>query len=120
MKDVLEAYDIQVEESVSKLTKSLATDYADIIQNVSNKISSLFSRLDPFIDAANQLSANMHKEITSTRYLNVEIEMGVWEKREEKYNHGTLSSFFTSDVRNAVETAKNNINSKLEILLSTT
>lgn len=120
VKDVLEAYDIQVEESVGKLTKSLATDYADIIHNVSNKISSLYSRLDPFIDAANQLSANMHKEITSTKYVRIMNEMREWELKEEKYNHGTLSSFFTSDVRNAIETAKNNINSKLEILLSTT
>ncbi|MEF9920486.1 MAG: hypothetical protein RR945_05670 [Erysipelotrichaceae bacterium] len=113
VKDVLEAYDSQVEEATSKLSKSIVKDYTDLIDRSYTKLSTIYSHFETFINAIDYLQEQMNKNVTSTRIKTTMVGYNEWESTEIKDYHGNLSSSFPSEVVSAIATAKDKINPRL-------
>ncbi|MGL4655401.1 MAG: SA1320 family protein [Sarcina sp.] len=107
VKDVLEAYDLQVEEAASELASKVVSDYQDVISMTNMKMDKIMSKLDAFKSAVDTLDRN----------LDLVIESKSWEgtgqydmyKELSIKNHGTLASFLGGGIGVNVRQAKSKI-----------
>lgn len=110
VKDVLEAYDLQVEEATNKLSNSIVSDYTDLINRSHTKLSTIYSYFETFIKAVDYLQGKINGQVTSIRIKTEMVEYNQWESTEIKEYHGALSQSFPSEVVTAIGSAKRDVN----------
>lgn len=112
VKDVLEAYDLQVEDATTKLSESIVSDFMDVIDKSYRKLNSLYTDLETFIKAVNYIYSKLNKNLTSIRY-EYEVILSGTRKKEVKEHHGKLSDSFASDIVTEITNAKHYVNPTL-------
>ncbi|MGL4383389.1 MAG: hypothetical protein ACRCTA_06695, partial [Bacilli bacterium] len=110
VKDVLAAYDLQVENKSMQLSLEISRQYEDILTryfSVSSKIIENISLLD---DDINYLYNNLEATITSKKD-NVEYDVRNNLENEEEItkNHGILSNFLGFNLCSSIKVARNDI-----------
>lgn len=106
VKDVLEAYGLQVEDASAKLSKAIVSDFTDLVTRSNDKLSTIYTHFETFIDAIDYLQGKMNGNVTSIRTKRTMTGYNEWETTEIKDYHGSLSNSFPSDVVTAIAAAR--------------
>ena len=107
VKDVIQAYDLQVETASNNLSKSVVSDFSDITSRTYNKFKKMCNLINDFKSSIKYIEEKMNGNLTSIR--KVKIRTGPYyefEEIEKREYHGTLSQLFPSEVITAIRNAK--------------
>lgn len=109
VKDVIEAYDLQVESGARKLSRSIISDFEDLISRSQEKLRGIYNAIEDFRSSVNNLEDIKEKYVTSVRYKTQMEGYNTCDIEEIKENHGKLSEFFPINILNCMDEAKNSI-----------
>ena len=113
VKDIIEAFDIQVEEASRTLAKDVIASYEPLIDRTYKVFSNIIESFEEFNDVVEELEKKLNSEIKSEKYEMVSPAiLGQYEKKE--YYHGTLASNLPAGISTNISHAKNNIKPLLE------
>ena len=110
VKDVIQAYDMQVESAASNLSKSVVSDFNSIIVSTCNEFQIICGLLEKFNNCIRNLQKDLDKSLTSTHYeVKYNYRYNEDEVIQKKENHGSFSQIFPSEVADAIRNARRNI-----------
>ncbi|MGL4654596.1 MAG: lipase family protein, partial [Sarcina sp.] len=104
--DVIEAYDLQVEQAADELSREIILRFEDLINTTRNKINQMNAALVAFKETIIYLGDHMYKEVTSIEVGETIVEDYRYTNKEIKKSHGMLRDFFTEDVRDDISQAE--------------
>lgn len=105
VKDVLEAYDLQVEEASKKLAEYINCDFEDLINRTRNKLNTINDALKDIRIPVEELARILNKNVTSAKYSNDMNSYDTSSIERTDYDHGTLASLFPGNIANCIEHA---------------
>ena len=111
VKDVVEAFDIQVEERSMKLTKDIVSIYEKLLTPFHTICTIMIKELESYATSITRLSNWLDKEVTST-WEEYSRETSQIVKHSE--NHGRLERYFPEYIQSSIERVKRNIIPLLE------
>ena len=105
--DIIEAYDLQVEQAAEDLAKEIVCDFENLINITRSKMTKIYDVILDFKEAINHLNGKMKAKVTT-------IELGEtvvhgyndYTTEEIKKSHGMLQDFFTQATRDDIAQAK--------------
>ncbi|MGX7418857.1 SA1320 family protein [Carnobacterium gallinarum] len=131
VKDVLQAFDKQVEKQSQDLSKIIGTSYTDILDRLEAKTKVVSEGMNELKNMINALSKEMDKEITyedeTMKLVTLPVDtsktaspgpiapINKWEKETKRGSAGVLSSHFPGDVQVAIKDLKDNVLPLLDV-----
>ncbi|MGL4654424.1 MAG: SA1320 family protein [Sarcina sp.] len=110
VKDVIEAYDLQVEEATNELTQKVINDFEYLSERAMNKLNNIYEAINNFRTSINEMVALFDDEVTRTIYEETEmVGQNEFESKTTTTNHGCFKSFFPSSFVSYVEKANKDI-----------
>ncbi|MGL4654778.1 MAG: hypothetical protein ACRCWM_02665 [Sarcina sp.] len=110
VKDILEAYDLQVENSVFELTNHIACTFENLINMTRPKLININEGMCDFKEVINKLAFKMQDEVTRIQYgETTEVGYNEWEREKVEERYGALSTFFPQEVQESIQSSKKNI-----------
>ncbi|MGL4106722.1 SA1320 family protein [Clostridium sp. LP20] len=106
VKDVIEAYDLQVESAAINLSRNIVSDFNNLISRTQNKLKSIYNSLEDFINSVNSLDSRMNGNVTSKHFNTNLSGYNQYETTEVNTSHGILSNFFPSNISSCIEDSK--------------
>ena len=113
VKDIIEAFDIQVDEASEKLAKDVIASYEPVIDRTSKVFKNIIESFEEFNDVVAKLEEKLKLTLQSKKYkaippmINGEYDLA-------EYDHGTLGSNLPPGISGNITYAKNNITPLLE------
>lgn len=96
VKDVIEAYDLQVEEAANNFSKNIISDFTDLINKARTVLRKMSTAIEDFKYSIVKIKSVMEKNITSTHIKVISTGYNEWETEEIKNYHGSLAEMFPS------------------------
>ncbi|MGL4654764.1 MAG: SA1320 family protein, partial [Sarcina sp.] len=107
--DIIEAYDLQVEQAADELAREIIVEFEQLIDITKAKFDKIYDVLVDFEKAIIYLGDHMYKEVTSIEVGETIVEDYRYTTKEIKKSHGMLRDFFTEDVRKYISQAEYSI-----------
>ncbi|MGL4656173.1 MAG: SA1320 family protein, partial [Sarcina sp.] len=107
VKDILEAYDLQVEKAASQLASYIVLDFAELIRSTNSKLNKIVEALRSFKTSVTEIEKRLDKSITSREWKGT----GQYDMYKEQVteNHGSFSNFLSGDIGYNIRQAKSRI-----------
>ena len=96
VKDVIEAYDLQVEEAANTFSENIISDFTDLINRAHTVLRKMSTAIEDFKYSIVKIKSVMDKNITSTYIKVISTGYNEWETEEIKNYHGTIAEIFPS------------------------
>ena len=91
VKDVIEAYDLQVEEASTKLAEKFINEFEELSNQAKTKLNNIYYAINGFRTATIEMYALMSKEVTRVVYEEKEMTgYNEFELKSTTTNHGSL------------------------------